>query len=75
MMFAYPAIILRASVCFSSEARITVLNVQIWPSCVSALTIVLNIILETFVSIWRLFSSTKADIMGGYIIAVTLCYN
>ena len=32
---------------------------------------VLNITLAKFVTIWRLFSSNKADILGGYLIEIT----
>ena len=73
IMFASPDIPLRASLCCSNEASIPVLNVQICPSCLSAFTWVLNSTHEKFVTIWRLLSSTKADVLGGYIIDVTPC--
>ena len=71
MMFASPAITSIAFVCYSREASITFLNVKIWTSCLSSFTIVLNSTLESFVTIWRLLSSTKADMLGEYITVVT----
>ena len=72
-MFASPAIILRDFLCCSSEASIPVMNVQIFPSCLSAFTWVLNSTITNSFTIWRLFSSTKADMLRGYIIALTPC--
>ena len=65
------AIPLRYLFWFIIEKIITFMNVQIWPSLLSAFTWVLNSTLEKFVTIWWLFSSTKAYILGGYIIYVT----
>ena len=53
------------------EASITFMNVQIWTSCLSAFTEVLNSTLAKFVTIWRLLSSTKDDMLRGYTIAIT----
>ena len=70
-MFDSPDIIFYRDPLFcSSAARITVLNVKRWPSFLSAFNLVLNGTLGKFITIWRLLSSTKAEMLRSYIIFV-----